>query len=174
MILSVEKAKEFVSLDGWTDAKIEMKLKAIEQTIRQYTSNNFQRRAIRRVADVLDGVLYVEALTPFEVGETVQISDSALNEGLYTVTSVDDSFFTVAESLQDEKDVLVTKVEYPADVVDCCVKLLEWDKSYGGKVGVKSETLSRHSVTYEDSVTLYNGYPVGILKGLNLYGKARF
>jgi len=43
----------------------------------------------------------------------------------------------------------------------------------GDKVGIKSETISRHSVTYEDSATLYMGYPVGILNGLNLYKKAR-
>jgi hypothetical protein len=43
----------------------------------------------------------------------------------------------------------------------------------GEKVGIKSETISRHSVTYEDSGNLFMGYPVGILNGLTLHKKAR-
>ena len=37
MIISVEKAKSLITFPGWTDEKIEMKLKAVEQTIRAYT-----------------------------------------------------------------------------------------------------------------------------------------
>ena len=81
---------------------------------------------------------------------------------------------TVDKPLIDESHVLVTKVEYPADVIDCVVELMEWNLNFGGKVGIKSETLSRHSVTYEDSATLFMGYPVGILNGLKLHVKARF
>ena len=95
MIISVEKAKELVDFDGWTDAKILWKLLAIEQIIRAYTNNNFQDRSIRRAADIVGGLFIVEALTPFDVGDTVQISESELNEGLFTVSSVDDSTFTV-------------------------------------------------------------------------------
>ena len=47
MIISVEKAKELVSFPGWTDEKIKMKLLAVEQTIREYTNNNFQDRGFR-------------------------------------------------------------------------------------------------------------------------------
>ena len=75
MIISVEKAKELVSFpDGWTDEKIKMKLLAVEQTIRAYTNNNFQDRDYRRTADIVGGLFMVEALTPCDVGDTVQIS----------------------------------------------------------------------------------------------------
>lgn len=173
MIISVEEAKELINLKGWTDKKIERRLKAIEGTIRSYTNNNFQNRECRRTADIVGGSFYVEALTPFDVGDTVQVSESGLNKGLYTVKEVGDSYFTVNESVKDEKDVLVTKIEYPEDVAECLLDLLEWKYRNGSKVGIKSETLSRHSVTYEDSATLYNGYPVGILNGLKLYRRAR-
>ena len=173
MIISVEKAKSLVDLNGWTDEKIEMKLKGIEQSIRSYTNNNFQNRECRRTADIVGGLFVVEALTPFEVGDTVQISESGINGGVYTVISADDATFTVDAPVKDENDVLVTLIEYPADVVACCVNLLEWEVNNRQKVGIKSETLSRHSVTYEDSATLYMGYPVGILNGLCLYKKAR-
>ena len=175
MIISVKEAKDLIAgLADWTDEKIERKLKAIEQTIRSYTNNNFQDRDYRRTADIVGGSLYVEALTPFDVDDTVMITETKLNKGLFTVLSVEDSSFTVAEDVKDEKDVLVTKVVYPADVVDCCLNLLEWEKDNRKKVGIKSETLSRHSVTYEDSASMFMGYPIGILNAVQLYKKVRF
>ena len=175
MIVSVEKAKQLVTFpDGWADEKIKMKLLAVEQTIRAYTNNNFQERGYRVTADIQDGVFVSETLMPFSIDDTVQISESQYNKGLFTISSVDDQTFTVSEYTRDESTVLVTKIVYPADVVDCCIELMEWVVNYGGKVGVKSETLSRHSVTYEDSGTLFMGYPVGILNGLKLYKKVRF
>ena len=174
MIISVKEAKELIKLADWTDAKIERKLKAIEQTIRSYTNNNFQDRDCRRTADIVGGSLYVEALTPFDVDDTVMITGTKLNKGLFTVVSVEDSSFTVAEDVKDEKDVLITRVHYPEDVVDCCLNLLEWEKDNRQKVGIKSESLSRHSVTYEDSASMFNGYPVGILNAVQPYKKARF
>lgn len=173
MIISVEKAKALISFPDWSDEKIKMKLKAVEQTIRAYTHNNFQDRDYRRTADIVGGLFVVEALTPFYVGDTIQISETALNKGLFTVSSADDSTFTVEEAVKDEENVLVTKVVYPADVIDCCVNLMEWEVNNRGKVGIKSETLSRHSVTYEDSSAMFHGYPKGILSAVNHYRKAR-
>lgn len=178
MIISVEKAKQLVDVSGWSDERLERKLKAIESVIRKYTNNNFQVRGCRRTADIVGGLFVCEALTPFFVGDTIQISETDLNEGLYTVVSSSDSTFTVSEDVIDEKDVLVTKVHYPDDVVDCALNLLEWERNFRSKVGIKSEsrTLSRHSesVTYEDSSSMFNGYPVGLLNALKLYKKARF
>ena len=173
MILSVDKAKALINFPDWSDEKIEMKLKAVEQTIRAYTNNNFQDRDYRRTADIVGGLFLVEALTPFDIGDTVQISETRLNKGLFTVASADDSTFTVEETVKDERDVLVTKVVYPADVIDCCVNLLEWEVNNRGKVGIKSETLSRHSVTYEDSASMFMGYPSSLLGCLKPYRKAR-
>lgn len=174
MIISVEKAKELVSFpESWTDEKIRMKLLAVEQTIRAYTNNNFQDRGYRRTADIVGGLFIVEALTPFEVGDTVQISETSLNKGLFTVESAEDSTFTVEEAVKDENAVLVTKISYPADVVQCCVDLMEWAVGFAGKVGIKSETLSRHSVTYEDSGAMFMGYPASLLGCLKPYRKCR-
>ena len=175
MIISVEKAKELINFNGWTDEKIRMKLLAVEQTIRAYTNNNFQDRECRRTADIVGGLLLVEALTPFDIGDTVQISEPSLNKGLFTVASVDDSTFTVEEPVKDEKDVLVTKIVYPADVVACCVNLMEWEVNNRGKVGIQSETLSRHSTTYfnMDSANQVMGYPASLLGCLKPYRKCR-
>lgn len=173
MIISVEEIKKIVDFKGWSDEKILRKLRAIEQTIRSYTNNNFQDREFRRTADIVGGSFYVEALTPFNVGDTVQVSESKLNKGLYVVSGVDDSSFEVEEDVVDEKDVLVTKIKYPDDVIDCCINLMEWEISNRSKVGIKSETLSRHSVTYEDSASMFNGYPSSLLGCLKPYRKLR-
>lgn len=177
MIISVEEAKKEISdFKGWSDAKIERKLKAIEQAIRSHTNNNFQDRDCRRTADIVGGSFYVEALTPFEIGDTVQVSESGLNKGLFTIVTVDDSYFTVAETVKDEKDVLVTKVHYPEDVVECAYNLLEWELKHRDKVGIQSETLSRHSVTYfnADGDNTIMGYPKSLMGALKPYMKARF
>ncbi len=174
MIISVEKAKSLVSFpDGWTDEKIKMKLLAVEQTIRAYTNNNFQNRGFRVQACIRAGVFMSESLIPFSVGDTVQVSESRHNKGLFTVSTADDRTFMVDEETRDEDSVLVTKIEYPADVVNCCVDLMEWTVNFAGKVGIKSETLSRHSVTYEDSATMFMGYPAAMLGCLKPYRKAR-
>lgn len=176
MIISVIKAKSLIALDGWTDEQIEMKLKAIEQTIRAYTNNNFQARGYRVQASIRKGVLMSADAVPFVPGDTVQISDSQYNSGLYSVIRASGSTFTVSDDIRDEDAVLVTKVVYPADVIACCVNLLEWEKEHRAKVGIQSETLSRHSVTYfnQDAGNQLMGYPVSLLGCLKAYRKARF
>ena len=130
---------------------------------------------MRRTADIVGGLFIVEALTPFAVDDTIQISESGLNSGLFTVTGATDATFTVAEDVRDENDVLVTLVKYPDDVVDCALNLLEWEINNRAKVGIQSETLSRHSVTYfaQDANNQVMGYPVSLLGCLKSHRKAR-
>ena len=176
MIISVECARENINVKDWSDAKIERKLKAIEKAIRAYTNNNFQNRACRRSADIVGGLFVCEALTPFKIGDTVQISDSEYNSGLFTITATTDSTFMIAETVTDETDILVTKVEYPEDVEECALNLLEWEINNRSKVGVQSETLSRHTVTYfaMDKTNQSMGYPISLLGALKPYRKVRF
>ena len=176
MIISVEEAKTLVDVGGMTDAKLLRKLKAIEQTIRAYTNNNFQKRAYRVTADIVGGQFVALASVPFNIGDTVQVSESALNEGLFTVASISDTIMSVEEDVTDEEKILVTKIVYPDDVVDCALNLLEWEIRSRDKVGIQSETLSRHSVTYfnMDGDNSLMGYPKSLLGGLKAYKKARF
>jgi hypothetical protein len=52
---------------------------------------------------------------------------------------------------------------------------MEWEVNNRGKVGIKSETLSRHSVTYfdQDASNQMMGYPAALLGCLKPYRKAR-
>lgn len=175
MIISVNEVKELINCD-WADAKIERKLKSIEQLIRQYTNNNFQNRNIRSTAVIDGGAFVCDKVVPFAVGDTVQVSTAKYNNGLFTVTAVYGNTISVAEDVIDEENVLVTKIEYPADIVDCCVNLLDWDVKNRDKIGIASETLSRHSVSYVQQTgnNTINGYPASIMGALKLYKKARF
>jgi len=175
MIISVEKIKRLVKLDDWTDEKIRLKLDAIEQTIRAYTNNNFQVRTCRSAAFIEGGAFLCTTPALFRPGDTVQVSESDLNAGIYTVAIVDGPAFTVEECVQDEGPVLVTKVAYPADVEACAVNLMEWEVINRAKVGIQSETLSRHSVTYfsQDGANQVMGYPASLLGCLKAYRKAR-
>ena len=176
MIMSVEELKLYISTGETPDEVLEAKLQALELMIRSYTNNNFQKRAYRRTADIVGGLFVVEALTPFKVGDTIQVTESRFSEGLYTVKDADDSTFTVNEDVVDEADVLVTKVEYPADVKLGVANLMKWDLEKRDKVGIQSETISRHSVTYfsMDGDNSSMGFPKSLMGFLKPYKKARF
>ena len=124
MIMSVEEFKTFVQSD-LTDNVLEAKLQALELLIRRYTNNNFQKRAYRRTADIVGGLFFADDITPFKIGDTVQITESQLNEGLYTVKEAEKDIFTVNETVLDEGRVLCTKIEYPLDVQMGVINMLK-------------------------------------------------
>jgi hypothetical protein len=172
MIISVEDLKKQIDCGTLTDEQITVRLDAIEAVIRAYTNNNFQMRDIRFMGRSENTSVYGSPQY-FTVGDTVQISESGVNDGLYVITVVNDDSLELDKDLMTVNHNLVTKIKYPADVIQCGVDLFKWKQNMGEKVGVKSETISRHSVTYEDSATLFMGYPIGILNGLMLHKKAR-
>lgn len=174
MVITVDEAKKLVGLEEWTDEKIKHKLKAIEKAIRSYTHNNFQSKASRSHCGVVAQNLY-GTIPGLNVGDAVQISQSLFNDGIYTVMSISGQMVTLDTNLTDEPDVLAVKVIYPEDVKECALNLLEWEKGNRSKVGIKSETLSRHSVTYfdMDSNNQVNGYPVSLMGCLKPYRKCR-
>ena len=174
MIMSVEEFREFVQTD-LTDPVIEAKLRALELLIRKHTNNNFQQRNIRFRCPVVATKLYLT--TDFlQVGDTIQISESMYSDGVYEITEKGDELISVGKNLFDESGVLVTKVEYPADVKMGAVNMLKWDLENRDKVGVQSETISRHSVTYfnMDGENSLIGYPKSLTGFLKPYIKARF
>lgn len=175
MIITVDELRQYISTDEG-DQALEGRLQALELLIRGYTNNNFQLRGTGRIADVVGGRFEVEALNPYEVGDTLQISGSERNDGLYTVKEADDHSFRVNEKTRDEIDLFVTMVEYPADVKMGVVELLKYDLEGREKAGIQSETISRHSVTYQtpDASNTMQGYPLHLMGFLKRHMKARF
>lgn len=112
MIISVEELKKFITTTE-DDAVLEVKLQALESSIKGYTNNDFTR-------------------------------------------------------------CLTSEGEYPADIKMGVVNMLKWDAEK--KVGIASETISRHSVTYfnMDGENSVMGYPKSLLGFLKPYIRARF
>lgn len=176
MIMTVTELRQYVTTDE-EDQALEARLQALELLIRAYTNNNFQKRPFRAVAvAIADNQLIVQGAHSFRVGDTLEITESDLNPGLANVLAVADGTITVKEDLYDESGVVLTKVVYPADVKLGVARMLQWQLDNGEKVGVQSETISRHSVTYfnMDGDNSSMGFPKSLLGFLRPYRKARF
>lgn len=175
MIVNVEDVMSLPEFIGQDKTQVQKKLDALEVLIRKYTNNNFQNRHIRFSASSLGN--RIMGCHPFNrVGDTIQISESEVNDGLYVITEIGDDFIRLDKDLFTVDHNLVTKVEYPVDVQQGIIKMLQWEIESMNRVGIKSETLSRHSVTYfdQDKNNQVMGFPVSLLGFLEVYKKARF
>lgn len=77
----------------------------------------------------------------------------------------------------DFKRILeANKGEYPMDVKMGVVNLMKWELGSREKIGVASESISRHSVTYFDMSgdNSIMGYPKALMGFLRPYMRARF
>ena len=76
----------------------------------------------------------------------------------------------------DFKRHLTNNGEYPTDVKMGVVNLMKWELTNREKVGVASEAISRHSVTYfnMDAGNAVMGFPVSLMGFLKPYKRARF
>lgn len=177
MIMTVAELRQYVDTEE-KDQVLEAKLQALELSIRAYTNNNFQVRAFRAVTVATNGkTMLVNTSVPFKAGDTLQITESDLMQDcLVTVAAVENGKITVTEDLYDESCVVITKVQYPQDIKMGVVNMLKWQLDNGDKVGVQSETISRHSVTYfnMDGDNSIMGFPKSMLGFLKPYKRARF
>ena len=181
MIMTVAELRQYIETDE-SDQVLEGKLQALELLIRAYTNNNFHVRAFRAVAvSMADHELLCSGTVPFATGDTLHITESDfMPDCLVNVQSVvnaaDGTTITVKEDLYNESGVVITKVKYPQDVKMGVVNLLKWELDKREKVGVASESISRHSVTYVDQTgeNTVMGYPVALMGFLKAYKKARF
>lgn len=176
MIIDVKDLMRMSEFSNMDETVLQRKLDAVEELVRAYTNNNFQNRKVRFLAPSENGriVGWSEYL---KKGDTIEINDS-INDGLYVVQKMNRVGHTIEldKELYSAPDNLITKVEYPASVIDGVINLLQWDVRNRSKVGIQSETLSRHSVTYfaQDASNQLMGYPVTLLGFLKPYIKARF
>lgn len=153
----------------------------LETIVRVSTNNNFQNIRFRCSGLVLsDNEIRVSKgrLDIFKVGDTVEINDSNYNDGLYNVSEVTDDVLKIDGEFITEvsTQAILTKISYPADVLAGVKKLIQYDSKMSGKIGVKSESISRHSVTYYDvtAAESQEGYPATLLGFLKKYKKLRW
>jgi len=181
MLISVSKLKEINDFKEIAEDELKREIKAVEKAIRSHTHNNFQNRLVRTSGSSENNK--IKCKSPFfEVGDTVEISQS-VNKGLYVIESIEDGYITLDSKIYDFGYNLVTKIEYPEDIISGAIDLLKWKyspeaiKSRNG-VASESETISRHSqsTTYKnyDSNNTINGYPAELFGFCKPYIKARF
>lgn len=193
MLMTIEELKGYIYAEGAndflmtsdelksqsmateSDEFLEAKLSAVELMIRGYTNNRFQDTK-RRCKAVISGDRIYSSQIPFKAGDTVQISQSDCNDGLYTVANVSEDYFTVNEQVSADRGALCTKVMYPIDVKMGAANLIKWELNSKSSEGIASETIGRHSVTYTnmDAGNSKLGYPVNLMGFLKPYRKARF
>ena len=181
MIITPTEIKKLYAdeFSGVSDELLARKLNAIEQAIRKHTNNNFQVRACRCKAITKSKTLVTyDVITMFRIGDTVQISKSKFNDGLYTIESITGNTMTLDRELIGQEMCLATKVQYSDDVVDGAIQLLKWEcgnSSTKKKQGIASETISRHSVSYQqyDGTNTIYGYPSALFGFLKPYMRAR-
>lgn len=187
MLVEVEDVLNLAEYQGADPDEVKRKILGIESAIRAYTNNDFTVRGARFYAPTLDGKLVGNS--PYiKAGDRVQIVSSGfldgdrlfvpngMNNGLYDVLSVSEGITEVDGDLftMDFNDVML--VRYPAAITSGVMDLLKWEAKGRENVGVASESISRHSVSYyqfSDSEMLM-GYPAALMGFLKPYMKARF
>ena len=137
MIISVEKLRTLIKTNE-SDKLLALKLNGIEKMIRTYTNNNFQNRNIRGEFSIVNNIII--GTLKVKNGDTLQISNSLFNnDSLVVVDKLLNGQILIDDELNDEDKVLVTKVEYPQDVIMGVVNLMNWEFVNRAKVGIKSE-----------------------------------
>lgn len=174
MIISVDTLKNVYGIyKNETEALIKSKLDGLESLIRLYTNNNFQNRNIRIECPSLDNNL-IASSTYLKVGDTVQITNSKLNDGLYVIQEISNNIIKLDKNLYDCEYNMVTKIEYPEAVISTLVNILSWDEKYSSKMGIQSESIGRHSVSYfsQNDQNSLGGYPIHLFNPLKQFMKA--
>lgn len=173
MVVKVKEALACLQMDI-PETVVERKIRAIERLIRSETNNHFHDRTVRFEVPSCHGLLI--GGSPYLAEEdTVEISDSA-NKGLYTIVEMSDGHIKLDKLLYDFPMNTVTKVVYPEDVQEGVLNMLQWDFTMRAKVGIKTESLSRHSVTYYDmdAGNSLNGYPESLISFIEPYRQMRW
>jgi hypothetical protein len=107
-------------------------------------------------------------LTEGFVAGNIVVQDSKLNNGFYTVTNVTANTLTVSEDLTTESAenvIKINQIKYPQGLKLIFANMIGFTLNV--KHGVKSESISRYSVSYANDVqSLINGYPDTITRPL--------
>lgn len=171
MIISVDTLKNVYGIYKDENADlVQAKLDGLESLIRLYTNNNFQNRNIRVECPSVDNYL-IASPTYLKVGDTVQISNSKINDGLYVIEEISDNKIKLDNNIYDCESQLVTKIEYPNAVISTIVNIMKWDEQYGSKMGIQSESIGRHSVSYfaQNDNNSLGGYPLHLFNPLKQF-----
>ena len=157
-------------------------LDGFETAFRSLTNNNFQNRHIRFTDMTFISVNEIRIGSPIvglKVGDTVEVNYSVYNDGLFVIDEIVGHNLKVQGApffVANTSGSMITLVQYPADIARGIKKLIAYDKKMASKIGIKSESISRMSITYYDVNASENidGYPASLLSFLTKYEKMRW
>ena len=173
MIIAVDDFRKLVETDI-ADDDLEIRLQGIETAIRRYCNNDFNVRGTEHAVEIGGGKIILSP-QPFKDCDSIQILAPQYKDRVFSVISTGDGWISVNDPLRFEGAATIALVSYPPDVVAGVVNLMKWDISNREKIGVKSESISRWSVSYYDldSNSLL-GYPTSLLGFAKNHMRARF
>lgn len=176
MLISINDLKTIYcdyDFSKYSDERLKRKLEAIEKSIVEYTGNLFYNRNVKTKCVLVDGELQGD-FRAFKEGDTVELYESSINNGVYTISTKQSDYIVILDGLNDYKEPMkMIKIEYPTDVIEGCIELLNYDLNVKNvnKIGVSSESISRHSVSYvqRNDSNMAMGYPSELLNFLKPY-----
>lgn len=173
MLITAEEVKKIDKFKNYAIEDIERKLKKIEYAIRSHTHNQFLSKSIRFNSSIENNVILFNTQY-IKKNDTILIKNEFCKD-IFTISEIVENGLKIKEDIINSKNNLIVKVIYPFDIIEGALDVLEWDFKMRNKVGIKSETISRHSITYydNDSNNTVNGYPVSLFGFLKPYRKAR-
>ena len=157
-------------------------LDALETSVRELTNNNFQNVHIRfkGIEFMANNLIAVkDSIVGLKVGDTIEVNYSHYNDGLFVIEEIAGKQIKVQGTpffVANTGGSMLTLVQYPADVTRGIKKLIAYDKKMASKVGIKSESISRMSITYYDvnASETVDGYPAALVSFLQKYEKMRW
>ena len=157
-------------------------LDALEAACRSLTNNNFQNKHIRFKDIEFVGTNLIAIQDPIvglKVGDTIEVNYSHYNDGLFVIEEIAGKQIKVQGTplfVANTSGAMLTLIQYPADIARGIKKLIAYDKKMASKIGIKSESISRMSITYYDVNASENidGYPASLLSFLTKYEKMRW
>ncbi|MFL2134934.1 hypothetical protein ACEN33_00695 [Ruoffia sp. FAM 24228] len=153
---------------------------ALEQKVRTLTNNKFHHKHIknRNLSFFDNGIITADEIIGFKVGDRVEIVGTKFNDGLYNIISVSKNILTVDSEFIDSTDrgAFVVKIDYPVDIANSLKEIIRYQAKMANKTGVKTERVSRTSVTYHDVNSSDNveGIPSSYWSFIRKYRKIRW
>ena len=155
-------------------------LDALEQKVRTLTNNKFHHPHIknRNLALLNNQIIAPDELIGFKKGDRVEIVGSKYNNGLYNVLDVEDHILIVNTNFITEanRDILAVQINYPVDLANGLKEVIKYQSKMANKTGVKTERVSRTSITYHDvnSADNVEGIPSSYWSFIKKYRKIRW
>jgi len=188
-IITTSEVKTLLQITATaTDSLIDTLIPVVTSDIHEYTNNYFQNYKTKVESSTFVFSASARTLTSdydfaddygYATGQDVLISGSLKNNGVHTISSASDNTITfVATSMSTIADedsnarTTIVKMEYPKAIKLVVARMINFHLQVN-KDNVKSESISRYSVTYSNDL-MFNGYPKSIISGLDRWKRVKF